>query len=123
MRMKNWENYIKAQKDICQKYNVDWVSADKELIIGLADNILTSMIPINGLRHPVEKGTTGWYIWAGQEFSHDADFFKPYHLEHVINLKPEIIKYLGLPPGYRFLIDGKDYVDIWFDQTLLNIDE
>lgn len=35
---------------------------------------------------------------------------------------PEIKKYLGLPPGWRFLI-APGYEDIWFDEALLSIDD
>lgn len=32
--------------------------------------------PVNGLRHPVTPGTTGCYIWCGEEFSDAPDFFR-----------------------------------------------
>lgn len=32
---------------------------------------------------------------------------------------PEVLPYLELPPGYRFIIDGKGYEDVWFDESLL----
>jgi hypothetical protein len=116
----NWEEYIKDQQNLCLKKGIEWTPSDKELIIGLADNSLTDLTPTNGLRHRQENGTTGWYIWSGQEFSEEKDFFKPYCLKHLIDLRPDIIKYLGLPSGYRFLIDNKGYEDIWEDQSLLD---
>ena len=75
--------------------------------------------PINGLRHKLEGDTTGWYIWAGEEFSFDNDFFLPLHLEHFITKYPTVIKYLGLAPGWRFLI-ADNYEDVWEDTSLLN---
>jgi hypothetical protein len=120
--MINWDNYIQDQQELCSSQGLDWTPAYKELKIGLADNVLTDMTPINGLRHSQENGTTGWYIWAGQNFSESEDFFKPFCVKHLAKLKPEIIKYLGLPPGHRFLIDDKGYGDIWKDNTLLKID-
>ena len=51
--------------------------------------------------------TSGWYVWAGEAFSDAPDFFQPMHIEHVISRCPEILPYLGLAPGWRFLIaDG-----------------
>jgi len=32
-----------------------------------------------------------------------------------------MIEYLGLPVGYRFLIDNEWYEDVWYDESLLNI--
>ncbi|MBK7959695.1 MAG: hypothetical protein IPK03_17390 [Bacteroidetes bacterium] len=103
----NWEQLFKDQHETCNRIGSDWVLADLELKIGIADNVLTDLNPINRLRSPIENGTTGWYIWSGQRFSDDADFFKPYCIKHLIELKPSIIKYLGLPPGFRFLIDKR----------------
>jgi hypothetical protein len=62
---------------------------------------------------------SGWYIWAGTELSASPDFFRPLHLTHVPEWCPAVMKYLGLPPGWRFLIaDGHE--DVWFDESLLS---
>ncbi len=42
-------------------------------------------------------------------------FFVPMHVEHLEQICPLILKYLGLAPGWRFLID-EDYEDVWEDQ-------
>ena len=88
--------------------------------VGIALNVREGLMPINGLRHPPEGDTTGWYIWAGEELSGEPGFFKPLHVEHLPNWYPEVQKYLGLPPGWRFLIAG-DYEDVWYDESLLNL--
>ena len=76
-------------------------------------------VPINGLRHQAVDNSNGWYIWMG-EFSTASDFFSPLHTSHLFTRLPEVIEYLGLPPGYRFLL-APDYVDVWYDASLLNI--
>jgi hypothetical protein len=35
-------------------------------------------------------------------------------------MQPSVVQYLGLPPGWRFLVAGRR-VDVWFDETLLNV--
>jgi hypothetical protein len=75
--------------------------------------------PINGLRHNPTETTNGWYIWCGNELSEDPEFFSPLHVEHLADHLAEVVKYLDLPPGYRFLIDNEDYEDVWFDPALL----
>ena len=81
-------------------------------------------MPIYGLRHPPEGDTTGWYIWAGDPDipDHDDDFFAPLHVEHLTDVCPTVLKYLGLPPGWRFYVDGDGNDDVWEDPSLLNID-
>ena len=115
------EQYIKDQKVICQKKGVVCTEFNPNLKIGISDEVLIGLLPIHGLRHPPEGNTSGWYIWAGDKFSESEDFFKPYCIKHLFDKKSEIIKYLGLPAGYRFLIDNKGYEDIWFDEKLLDI--
>jgi hypothetical protein len=117
--MKYWNEYIIEQKTVCSRYGSHWMSLDPELRIGIADNVFNDVIPINGLRHPQEFNTSGWYVWAGSDFSESKDFFKPYCIKHLLEIKPELIKYLGLPPGYRFQIDNKGYEDVWEDKTLI----
>jgi hypothetical protein len=85
--------------------------------VGLALGSLGKGV-VNGLRLPEVEDTNGWYIWCG-ELSQAEDFFSPLHVEHVVDHLPAVLEYLDLPPGYRFLIDGDDYEDVWFDVSLL----
>jgi hypothetical protein len=90
------------------------------LKVGIAQNVKDGIWPINGLHHPLQGDTSGWYIWAGEELSFEADFFKPLHIEHLNEWCPAVLKYLGLSPGWRFLL-AKDYEDVWKDISLLDI--
>jgi hypothetical protein len=106
------------QKELCKMYGVSYYPTPSHLKVGIALNIREDIIPINGLRHSPEGDTTGWYIWAGEKFSEADDFFKPLHVEHIHEWNPIILKYLGLPPGWRFLVAG-NYEDVWYDESLL----
>lgn len=119
--MTDWSMYINEQKDLCKRLAVDFIHADKELRIGIADNIDLTSSPINGLRHSLDTHTSGWFLWVGENFSEASDFFKPHCVKHLEQIRPDIIKYLALPPGYRFLIDNNGYEDVWFDEQLLNV--
>lgn len=89
-----------------------------DLKVGVSQGFQNSDV-INGLRHSPDKDTTGWYVWSG-ELSSDGDFFRPLHTEHLQQLCPKILKYLGLPAGFRFLVDFRnDYEDVWFDESLV----
>jgi hypothetical protein len=118
--MTDWKKIEHEQKKVCDKIAVNPVFADKEMIVGIADNVSTSAQPINGLRHPAAEGTSGWFIWASENYSNDSGFFKPHCLKHLQELRPDIIKFLALPPGYRFLIDNQGYEDVWYDEGLLS---
>lgn len=106
------------QRAVCARYGREFVACSPESKLGLAIQTLGSK-PINGLRHlPTEK-TNGWFIWSG-EYSSSADFFAPLHASHLEDRLPQVIEFLGLPPGTRFLL-ADDYVDVWSDESLLNV--
>ena len=114
-----WNAHIDRQKKICEKYESNWNPINKKLKIGIGSDLNTD--PIHGLRHPKGKGTTGWYIWTG-EYSESDDFFQPMCAEHLLQIRPELIKYFGLDIGYRFLIDKNGYEDVWYDEKLKNVE-
>jgi hypothetical protein len=114
----DYNEIVQKQKDFCQKWEAGFCESPLDLKVEISENVKGGVLPINGLIHYSEVDTSGWYIWAGEELSKDKDFFKPLHLLHLENWIPDMYKYLGLPPGWRFVIaDG--YEDIWFDEELL----
>ena len=108
----------REQLEICRRYGVECIEAPPHLKVGIARNVRNGLRPLNGLRHPPEGDTTGWYIWAGTELSGAPDFFVPLHVEHLAEWAPEAIKFLGLPPGWRFL-KAVDHESVWYDPSLL----
>jgi len=107
-----------TSENIRERFGVDPLKPEPLSKLGIARRTL-ALRPIHGLRHPPEGDTNGWYIWCG-EFSEADDFFEPLHLEHLSEYLPQALRYLSLPPGYRFLIDDVGYEDVWFDESLLS---
>lgn len=116
----NSDKVEESQRAVCAKYEAEFCPAPSYEKLGIAESVRTGGLPVNGLRHLPAGDTSGWYVWAGEEMSADADFFKPLHIEHLDEWCPRIQKYLGLAPGWRFLI-ADDYEDVWFDPTLLEV--
>jgi hypothetical protein len=127
-QLKRWAHYVLAKRmdidtsqlETCRKYGVARVPSDLNLKLGVSDNFFSGKLPLNGLRHPPGADTCGWYLWAGEELSTANDFFKPLHVSHLIDQNAVIARYLGLPPGWRFLV-AIDYEEAWFDSSLLEI--
>jgi len=101
------------QRDICAKY-ATWfepcLGSDRA---GLATSTL-KLTPSYGVRMANSDGSSSWYIWNGPR-SESPDFFQPVHAAHLAAYIPSVIKYLGLPPGFRFIIDEAGYEDVWFE--------
>jgi hypothetical protein len=110
------------QNLLCDRYRVRPFQSLPNQKVGIARNVKTGLKPVNGLRHPPQGDATGWYIWAGEgEPAADDDFFLPVHVEHLASWCSQVLKYLALPPGWRFLFTD-DYEDVWFDPKLINIE-
>jgi len=107
------------QLAICERWNATYMPTFEGQKVGIAENLKSGLYPINGLRHKPVGETSGWYIWAGEELSQDENFFQPLHAGHLSSWCPVVVKYLGLGPGWRFLI-APDYEDVWFDSSLLD---
>jgi len=109
---------IECQREVCRKYGANFSEAPPGSRVGIAIPTLDRM-PLNGLRVPPTQTTSGWYLWAGEECSDHPDFYEPICIEHLEDLCPAALPFLGLPAGWRFLTDGY-HTDVWFDPDLIN---
>ena len=115
-----FQDIISLQKEICEKYNAEFMPADLDLFVAIADNVNGDSFPIHGLRLRSSGHSSGWYIWAGDDFLEDPDFFKPVHGKHLIDRCPQAVKFLALPPGYRFVVDKEGNAAAHFGSGLVD---
>jgi hypothetical protein len=115
-------DYGAEQLSISNRLGVSLFLSEAHQKLGVSGNILDGSWswPLNGLRHTPYSETTGWYVWSG-DFSESPDFFQPIHVVHLLNHCREVLAYLGLPPGWRFLI-APNHEDVWFDKKLLDVE-
>jgi hypothetical protein len=106
------------QEATCRKHGAVFVPCGDFEKVGISRNVKDRVLPINGLRLKPESGTSGWFLWAGEHMSDDPDFFVPLHVAHIEDWCAPVVKFLGLPPGWRFLCAG-DFEDVWEDRSLL----
>ncbi len=111
-------DHLALQRQTCSRFHADFLESPPYSKLGLALASLAGQQPVNGLRLRPDPGTSGWFIWAGEHFSEAPDFFSPLHVVHLPKYCPAVIPYLGLPPGWRFLI-APGHEDAWFDPSLL----
>lgn len=109
-----------SQQVVCERYQASFLDSPSNLKVGISQSVRDKTRPIHGLRLEPEADTTGWYIWSG-EYSEDGSFFIPLHVSHVADWEPQLQKYLGLAPGWRFLVNPEEnYEDVWYDPNLLS---
>jgi len=110
------------QRVIALEHGAEYEITTPDDIVGAARNVVRGQCPLNGLRHPRTSTTSGWYLWAGTDLPTEADFFEPIHASRLVDRCPDVLPFLGLAPGWRFLLGENGYVDIWFDGSLLSVD-
>ncbi len=115
--MSGREDLLERRARLAVTHGYEPCPVDDTCKVGIAANVQSGLMPINGVRHLPENGTTGWYIWAGETMSDDPDFFLPLHACHLPEWCPDVLPYLELPPGWRFLI-APGYEDVWFDPAV-----
>jgi hypothetical protein len=109
---------LEEQARTARRFGVVSAPPAADSTVGIARNVKTVIQPLNALRHRPENGTSGWYIWRGEVLSDAPGFFEPLHVSHLAGWCPQILPYLGLPPGWRVLV-APGHEDVWFDATLL----
>jgi hypothetical protein len=107
-----------AQLAVCERFGLAPNPPKDGSKLGVSRDLRQGW-PLNGLRHVPEGTTSGWYLWVGEQLSEPADFFVPLHVDHLADWRPEVLPYLALPPGWRFLLAPRQE-DVWFDSALLS---
>jgi hypothetical protein len=107
-----------AQLAICHRFEADPAPPADDTKVGVSKDLRKGW-PLNGLRHEPEGDTNGWYLWVGDVLSEADDFFVPLHVDHLAEWRPEVLPYVALPPGWRFLL-APGLEDVWFDSGLLS---
>lgn len=104
---------LDLQAAICEKYGSATVFPDPAMKAGLALGTF-HLMPITGVRIAPDNGVDGWYIFGG-EFSDDVNFYQPVHQSHIGEILPQVLPYLALAPGYKFMIDNEGFEDVWYE--------
>ena len=101
------------QQRICDKYQLP--AQPPEPMVALAIGSLEQS-PIYGTRIALpENGTMSWFIHCG-EHSEALDFYQALHATHLQEMLPQVLDYLALPSGAKFILDRQGYEDVWLEQ-------
>ena len=82
------------QRAFSRHQSAAYVDSSPESKLGFALST-KGLTPVNGLRHPPQGDTNGWYLWCGEQYSDAPDFFQPLHTRHVHDEFPEVAKLLA----------------------------
>lgn len=104
--------YIEEQKLLCEEFDSAYVVVNADDLVAVAIESL-KQDPIVGIRKLPEAGeTVAWYIYGG-ELDLEQDSFETISVAELEKLNPDLIPYLALETGFRFMIDQDEYEDVW----------
>lgn len=102
------------QHSVCSKVGADFTTSRFEQLIVISDGVLEGEAS-EGVRYPSPEHMSGWWITTDQ-YNGDTKSLKTVHAQHVAVNRPDLVKYLGLPNGYRF---HELTNDAWFDEKVV----
>ena len=106
------QELIAEQKLLCEEFGSAYIEVKGDDVVAVAVHTLTQD-PIVGIRKIAEtEENVSWYIYGG-ELPEGEDFFETMTIKKLQDIIPEVLPYLALDIGYRFMIDGDDYEDVW----------
>ncbi len=107
---------VSEQEIICKKFHVQplFPLFNQKIVISVG---VYEGLDVEAVRYPSPDHMTGWWLTT-ELYNGNTDSLNVVHYYHLAFSRPDIIKYLALPFGYRFIKD-KEY-DIWFDDNVLS---
>lgn len=109
-------NIVKEQIKLCKNYGSDPLFPTFSQMIVVSKGVLDGK-NIDAVRYPSPNHMTGWWLTT-ELYDGDVSSLETIHYYHVAFSRPDIIKWLALPFGFRFISGEKP--EIWFDNEVLS---
>lgn len=94
--------YWVDQRAICESVMSVFAPPRPDQLISISNGVLDRPdLLVEGVRYPAPSHASGWYLTTDLYTGHISGM-RNEHLYHLSEKRPEIAKYLALPPGWRF---------------------
>jgi hypothetical protein len=103
--------YWRSQHEVCVRYAAAFLPPKPDQKVAVSQGVYDGET-IHAVRYRAPTHMTGWYITA-PSYNDDIRTLSIDHLYHLTAARPEIARYVALPPGFRF--DTTSGEDVWFD--------
>ncbi|WOE32100.1 MULTISPECIES: hypothetical protein [unclassified Acinetobacter] len=111
------QELIAEQKLLCEEVESAYIEVSGDDVVAVATQTLNQE-PIVGIRKIAEgPENVSWYIYGGELPDGDA-VFSTMTIKELQEIIPEVLPYLALDTGYRFMIDSDDYEDVWKESDI-----
>ncbi|UHO40395.1 hypothetical protein H5J24_10725 [Chryseobacterium capnotolerans] len=96
---------VRSQSETCAQQNLVPHFPNFNQSVVISDGVYEEK-NIEGIRYDAPQNESGWYLIT-DDYNDDIKSLKVVHFYHVAFARPDILKYLAIPFGHRFLMkDG-----------------
>jgi hypothetical protein len=108
---------INEQIEVCKEFNASPIFPIFTQKIVISEGVYEGLTT-EAVRYPSPDHMTGWWL-STELYNGDTKSLNPVHYYHIAFKRPDILKYLALPFGYRFIINQEQEKDVWFDSKVV----
>ncbi|MDR3022746.1 hypothetical protein [Chryseobacterium sp.] len=94
---------VRQQSEICWKQNFIPQFPNFNQSVVISDGVYEGK-GIEGIRYDSPQDESGWYLIT-DDYNNDIKSLKMVHFYHIAFARPDILKYLAIPFGYRFFME------------------
>lgn len=91
-----------SQRWVCSAYGAPFEPSADDDLVAIDPSALLASEAVEGVRYkPLSAGSSGWILISGGFKGGVADL-ENRHAYHITHARPDLERYFGLPPGWRF---------------------
>lgn len=104
---------FKEQLEICNRMKTNCQPPMPHQLVVISDGVYEGL-PVEGVRYPSPEHMSGWWLYT-EKYNGDIKTLQNVHVSHLIEKRPDLVKYLGLPSRFRFV---ENTSQIWLDESI-----
>lgn len=106
--------YWKEQHSMCDAHSARFEPPRPDQLSVVSQGVLEGL-PVQGVRYPSPDHMSGWWLTTDQ-YDGNINSLKHEHTYHLTDARPDLAKYIALPPGFRF--DLSSFEEVWFEEVI-----
>ncbi|UCA61440.1 hypothetical protein KB553_07860 [Chryseobacterium rhizoplanae] len=95
---------IRKQSELCSHYGLPVQFPNFSQMVVISKGVYEGK-DIEGIRYESPEHMSGWWLIT-DDYDDNIESLMTVHFHHVVFARPDILNYLALPFGYRFLMDN-----------------
>jgi hypothetical protein len=103
------------QMDVCLQLNTTALFPTFNQKIAISKGVYEGL-SLEAIRYPSPSHMCGWWLIT-DEYDDDIKSLMIVHFYHIAFKRPDVLRYLALPFGYRFFMDANKF-EAWLDEEV-----